>query len=55
MRITDIKIGQKVKYRNQKWLGVVQDIREKFNEIAVIFEGDGELEFIDAKYLRAAN
>lgn len=53
MRISDIKIGQKVKYQNQKWIGIVQEIREKFNEIAVIFEGDGELEFVDARYLKA--
>lgn len=52
MKITDIKIGQKVKYQNQKWTGIVQDICNKFNEVAVIFEGDGELEFIDAKYLK---
>lgn len=54
MKISEIKIGQKVKYQNQKWIGIVQEIREKFNEIAVIFEGDGELEFIDPKYLRTA-
>ncbi len=54
MKISEIKIGQKVKYQNQKWIGIVQDIREKFNEVAVIFEGDGALEFIDAKYLRTA-
>lgn len=54
MKITDIKIGQEVRFENQKWTGIVQDICEKFNEIAVIFEGDGELEFIDAQYLRTA-
>ncbi len=54
MKITDIKIGQKVKYQNQKWIGIVQEIRNKFNEVAVIFEGDGELEFIDPKYLHTA-
>lgn len=54
MRISDIKIGQKVKYENQKWIGTVQNIRDRFNEVAVIFEGDGALEFIDAEYLRTA-
>jgi len=23
MKITEIKIGQKVKYQNQKWIGIV--------------------------------
>jgi hypothetical protein len=55
MRISDIKIGQKVRFENQKWIGIVQDICNKLNEVAVIFEGDGELEFIDACYLRAIN
>jgi heat shock protein HspQ len=54
MKITEMKIGQKVRFENQKWIGIVQDIRNKFNEVAVIFEGDGELEFIDAKYLHKA-
>jgi hypothetical protein len=54
MRIGEIKVGQKVKYENQKWIGIVKDIRDRFNEVAVIFEGDGALEFIDAEYLRAA-
>jgi hypothetical protein len=54
MRITDIKIGQKVKFENQKWIGIVQDIRDRFNEVAVIFEGDGTLELINAEYLRTA-
>lgn len=54
MKISEIQIGQKVKYQNQKWAGIVQDICNKFNEVAVIFEGDGELEFIDAKYLHKA-
>jgi hypothetical protein len=54
MKITEIKIGQKVKYTNQKWIGIVQEICNKFDEVAVIFEGDGELEFIDPKYLRTA-
>jgi len=53
MRISEIKIGQKVKYQNQKWIGIVEEIREKLNEIVVVFEGDGGLEFIDPKYLRA--
>jgi hypothetical protein len=55
MRISEIKIGQKVKYKNQKWIGIVQGIRDRFNEVAVIFEGDGALEFIDVKYLKAVN
>jgi len=55
MRISEIKIGQKVKYKNQKWIGIVQEIRNRFNEVAVIFEGDGALELIDARYLRRAN
>lgn len=54
MKITEIKIRQKVKYQNQKWIGIVQDICNKFNEVVVIFEGDGEIEFIDPKYLRTA-
>jgi len=52
MKISEIKIGQKVKYQNQKWVGIVQNICNKFNEAAVIFEGDGAIEFIDAQYLR---
>lgn len=55
MRINEIKIGQKVKYQNQKWIGIVQDICDKINEVAVIFEGDGAVEFIDARYLRGVN
>lgn len=55
MRISEIKIGQKVKYKNQKWVGIVQEIRNIFNEVAVIFEGDGALELIDARYLKAVN
>ena len=55
MGIPDIKIGQKVKYQNKKWIGIVQDICSKFNKVTVIFEGDGETEFIDARYLKAAN
>ncbi|WP_440946939.1 hypothetical protein ACSAZL_01185 [Methanosarcina sp. T3] len=47
MKITEIKIGPKVKYQNHKWIGTVQDIKEKFDEVVVIFEGDGALEFID--------
>jgi hypothetical protein len=54
MKISEIKIGQKVKYQNQRWVGIVQDICSKFNEVVVIFEGDGELEYIDAKYFRTA-
>lgn len=54
MQIGEIKIGQKVKYENQKWIGTVQDIHDRFNEVAVVFEGDGSLEFIDAEYLRTA-
>ena len=54
MRISEIKIGQKVRFENQKWIGTVHDICEKFNEVAVIFEGDGALEFIEAEYLRTA-
>jgi hypothetical protein len=52
MKINEIKIGQKVKYQNQKWVSIVQNICNKFNEVAVIFEGDGAIEFIDAQYLR---
>lgn len=55
MRISDIKIGQKVRFENQKWIGIVQDVCSRFNEVAVIFEGDGATEFIDTKYLRAVN
>lgn len=55
MKINEIKIGQKVKYQNQKWVGVVKNICNKFNEVAVIFEGDGAIEFIDAQYLQTAN
>lgn len=55
MKISEIKIEQKVKYENQKWVGIVQGIQNRFNEVAVIFEGDGALEFIDASYLRMAN
>jgi hypothetical protein len=54
MRIHDIKIGQKVRFENQKWIGIVQDICNKFNEVTVVFEGDGELELVDAKYIRSA-
>lgn len=55
MKISEIKIGQKVKYQNQKWIGIVQDICNKFNEVSVIFEGDGTTEFIDSRYLSAVN
>jgi hypothetical protein len=54
MKIYEIKIGQKVKYQNQKWVGIVQNICNKFDEVVVIFEGDGATEFIDAQYLRTA-
>lgn len=54
MQIGEIKIGQKVKYDHQKWIGIVQEIRNGFNEVAVIFEGDGAIELIDAEYLRTA-
>ena len=54
MQIGEIKVGQKVKFENQKWIGTVQGIRDRFNEVAVVFEGDGSLEFIDAEYLRTA-
>jgi len=51
MQISKIKIGQKVRYQNQKWIGTVHDINTRYNEVTVTFEGDGALEFIDAGYL----
>ena len=54
MKISEIKIGQKVRFGNQKWMGTVQDIYNKLNEVSVIFEGDGALELIDPQYLRTA-
>jgi hypothetical protein len=55
MKISEVRIGQKVRFENQKWLGIVQGICDKFDEVSVIFEGDGALEFIDAQFLRAVN
>jgi hypothetical protein len=50
MNTQSFKIGMAVRYENQKWKGTVVGIREE--EIEVIFEGDGALEFIDPMYLR---
>ena len=50
MRIEDLKIGMAVRYENQKWKGTVVGIGRE--EIKVIFEGDGALEYIDPMFLR---
>jgi hypothetical protein len=50
MRIEDLKIGMAVRYENQKWKGTVVGIGRE--EIEVIFEGDGALEYIDPMFLR---
>jgi hypothetical protein len=50
MNTQSFKIGMAVRYENQKWKGTVVGIGRE--EIEVIFEGDGALEYIDPMFLR---
>jgi hypothetical protein len=52
MELKDLKIGMPVRYENQKWKGIVKDIRAATNEAVVVFEGDGMDELIHIGYLR---